>query len=130
LSADTWRAVTFYVRSLVFNWLVLVPMLLVVVMAAQLYFVAWNRDVAMGFACSTPEGDGCVPGAVDLLPGRRPDPRPGALGPGRMAAGTSRDFLVTMAAVSILWLLTARRRRSWRCSACWRSSIAAFLRRE
>ena len=44
-------------RSLVFNWLVLVPMLLVVVMAAQLYFVAWNRDVAMGFACSTPEGD-------------------------------------------------------------------------
>ena len=57
LSADTWRAVTFYVRSLVFNWLVLVPMLLVAIMAAQLYFVAWNRDVAMGFACSTPGDD-------------------------------------------------------------------------
>jgi hypothetical protein len=49
LSADTWRAVTFYVRSLVFNWLVLIPMLLVMVMAAQLYFVAWDRDVALGF---------------------------------------------------------------------------------
>jgi hypothetical protein len=106
LSADTWRAVTFYVRSLVFNWLVLVPMLLVVVMAAQLYFVAWNRDVAMGFACSTPEGDDVTYQVLwtfcedaDLTHGQVLWARVA------YAAAPLVILLVAMAAVSILWLL-------------------------
>jgi hypothetical protein len=106
LSADTWRAVTFYVRSLVFNWLALLPILLVVVMAAQLYFVAWDEDVALGFACSTPgdddatyqvlwtvcEGDGATHGEVVRA---------------RIAhaAAPVVILIVAMAAVSILWLL-------------------------
>jgi hypothetical protein len=106
LSADTWRAVTFYVRSLVFNWLVLLPMLLVVVMAAQLYFVAWNRDVAMGFACSTPDGDDVTYQVLwtfceetDLTHGQVVWTRVA------YAAAPLVILLVAMAAVSILWLL-------------------------
>ena len=106
LSADTWRAVTFYVRSLVFNWLVLVPMLLVVVMAAQLYFVVWNRDVAMGFACSTPDGDDVTYQVLwtfceqsDLTH------RQVLWARAAYAAAPLEILLVAMAAIAILWLL-------------------------
>ena len=106
LSADTWRAVTFYTRSLVFNWLVLLPMLVVVVMAAQLYFVAWDRNVAMGFACSTPAGDDVTYEVLwtfcedaELTHGQVVWARI------TYAAAPLVILLAAMAAVSILWLL-------------------------
>lgn len=107
LSADTWRAVTFYVRSLIFNWLVLLPLLLAIVMAGQLYYLAWDDDVAWGFVCSLP-GDGearndgassrlCPPGAASHSEVIR----------ARVARGLAPlvIFLAAMAAVALLWLL-------------------------
>lgn len=40
LSGDTWRAITVFSRNLVFTWLILLPLLLLAVLAGQLYFVA------------------------------------------------------------------------------------------
>src|SRR5207245_1919063 len=106
LSADTWRAVTFYVRSLVFNWLALLPILLVVVMLAQLYFVAWNEDVALGFACSTPGGDEETYQVLwTLCEGH--GPAHGEVVRARVvhAAAPLVILVAAMAAVSILWRL-------------------------
>ena len=106
LSADTWRAVTFYVRSLVFNWLALLPMLLVVVMTAQLYFVAWNDDVALGFACSTPGGDEETYQVLwTLCEGDGPGHREVLWARLAHAAAPLVILVVAMAAISILWLL-------------------------
>lgn len=106
LSADTWRAVTFYVRSLVFNWLALLPILLVVVMVAQLYFVAWNEDVALGFACSTPGGDEETYQVLWTLC-EGDGPSHGEVVRARVVHAAAPLVILTaaMAALSILWLL-------------------------
>ena len=106
LSADTWRAVTFYVRSLVFNWLALIPMLLVVVMASQLYFVAWNEPIALGFACSTPDGDEETYQVLwTLCEGGGPSRGEVVWARVAHAAAPLVILLAAMAAVAILWLL-------------------------
>ncbi|MCA1616502.1 MAG: hypothetical protein LC800_20890 [Acidobacteria bacterium] len=40
LSADTWRAVTVISRNILLTWLVLLPLLVALILAAQLYFLA------------------------------------------------------------------------------------------
>ena len=106
LSADTWRAVTFYVRSLVFNWLALLPLLLAVVMVTQLYFVAWDDDVALGFACSSPgDGDGSYRVLWTLCEGGGADHAEVVRARLAHAAAPLVILIAAMAAVSILWLL-------------------------
>ena len=46
LSSDTWRAVTFITRNLVMTWLVLLPLLVALVLAGQLYFAMHPDPVA------------------------------------------------------------------------------------
>jgi hypothetical protein len=46
MSADTWRAATFVVRSLVLTWLILLPVLFAVVTAAQLPFLCQSNAAA------------------------------------------------------------------------------------
>jgi hypothetical protein len=107
LSADTWRAVTFYVRSLIFNWLALLPLLLAVVMAGQLYYLAWDDDVARGFVCSLPDhGEASGDGAASKI-----CPPGGASHSAVVWTRASRALaplvilLAAMAAVALLWLL-------------------------
>jgi predicted acylesterase/phospholipase RssA len=49
-SPDTWRLIAFYVRSLLFTWAALLPLLLAAVIGAQAFFLA-NKDVARAFLC-------------------------------------------------------------------------------
>ena len=44
LSTDTWRAVTFIVRSLILTWLILLPILFAAVLLSRLYFLAQPRS--------------------------------------------------------------------------------------
>ena len=62
-SADTWRGITFYLRTLVCTWAMLLPLILAAVMAAQ-WFYAGNvlrqielgdAGVATAFLCSQPD---------------------------------------------------------------------------
>ena len=91
---------TFYVRSLIFNWLVLLPLLLAVVMTGQLYYLAWDDDVARGFVCSHPgdgEVSGCPPGSASHS----------AVVWARVARALAPIvvLLAAMAAAALLWLL-------------------------
>lgn len=62
-SADTWRGVTFYLRTLFCTWLMLLPLLLAAVMAAQWFFAGdalrfirlGDASVSAGFLCSRPD---------------------------------------------------------------------------
>lgn len=54
LSGDTWRAATVISRNLVLTWMVLLPLLVAAMLAAQLYF-AGNDEVAYDFICSRPD---------------------------------------------------------------------------
>ena len=62
-SADTWRGITFYLRTLLFTWLMLLPLLLAAVMAVQWLFAGdalrkvelGDATVATGFLCSAPD---------------------------------------------------------------------------
>ena len=51
LSPDTWRLVAFFIRNLLFTWVILLPVLLAVVMAGQAYFLASDR-AATAFLCT------------------------------------------------------------------------------
>lgn len=65
MTVDTWRAAAVVSRNLIFTWCVLLPILLAVVLAGQLYFVAQSFDpyVAEVFAAE-PAAAGHVAGAV------------------------------------------------------------------
>lgn len=111
LSADTWRAVTVVARNLVLTWLALLPVLLAVALAAQLFFVA-HPDSAYGFVCIAPRRSTAV--AAASLPAicaevRASQPA-GSTVPGEPYEEVLRRRLaIAMEPVSILgvWLLAA-----------------------
>ena len=49
-SPDTWRLIAWYVRSLLFTWIALLPLLLAAIMAAQAFYL-YNPTVARAFVC-------------------------------------------------------------------------------
>ena len=50
LSPDTWRMLAFYIRGLLFTWVVLLPLLLAAVMFGQTFFM--TRSAADAFVCA------------------------------------------------------------------------------
>jgi predicted acylesterase/phospholipase RssA len=64
LSADTWRAITFYVRNVSFTWLAFIPLLLAIVLFAQVVYLL-DMGSAQEFLCPQRSG---VPPAADIDP--------------------------------------------------------------
>jgi hypothetical protein len=60
LSADTWRAITFYVRNVTLTWLALVPLLLAIVLFAQLVYLL-DTASAQEFLCPQRSGIAATP---------------------------------------------------------------------
>jgi len=63
LSGDTWRAAAVFSRNLILTWLVLLPVLCIVVLLGQLYFVAqpFDNGVVADFVHSSAQRPGAPP---------------------------------------------------------------------
>jgi hypothetical protein len=116
-SADTWRGITFYVRTLLFTWLMLLPLLLAAVMAAQWFFAGdFLRHVALGdarvatsFLCALPDRDGSPQIlAAGVCQDASPEPHARVL-QSRLsyAAAPLAVLAVLLLTLSMLWLLHA-----------------------
>ena len=69
LSPDTWRMLAFYIRGLLFTWVVLLPLLLAAVMFGQTFFM--TSSAADAFVRAPPP-----PRPPPRHPGTLPAPRP------------------------------------------------------
>lgn len=68
LSMDTWRAIGFIARNLVFTWLVLLPVLLAAVLLGQVYFAVFTNDFPHENKIVIQEQTGDEPGAQKVIP--------------------------------------------------------------
>lgn len=115
-SADTWRGITFYLRSLLFTWLMLLPLLLAAVMAAQWLFAGnvlheielGDLHVASNYLCSLPDRDGPQRLPAGICQDLEPESHAHALR-ARLAyaAGPVVVLAVLLATLAMLWLLHA-----------------------
>ena len=114
VSADTWRAITFYLRSLLFNWLVFLPLFLAAIVAGQLYFVA-SPGVGTDLVCSAPDRPGAAPAdrivvaapSSPLCSGYRVEHGDALSRRLHAAALPFVALFIAMAVISLLWLLHA-----------------------
>ena len=135
LSPDTWRMLAFYIRGLLFTWVVLLPLLLAAVMFGQTFFM--TKSAADAFVCA-PAPPPSPPAATApyrdaAAEQRRAHPEGYCAGPNvpRLTARQARwirvthaakpmAFLVTMyATLAILWLVYA--------SSPWWLALVSFI---
>ena len=135
LSPDTWRMLAFYIRGLLFTWVVLLPLLLAAVMFGQTFFM--TRSAADAFVCAPAPppspAAATAPSGDAAAEQRRAHPEGYCAGPNvpRLTARQARwirfthaakpmAFLVTMyATLAILWLVYA--------SSPWWLALVSFI---
>ena len=116
-SADTWRGITFYVRTLLFTWLMLLPLLLAAVMGAQWLFAGdalrkvelGDAGVPTSFLCSLPDDYG-GPSLLSASACRAVTPIPHVqVLKARLAYAAAPLIVlaVLLVTLSVLWLLHA-----------------------
>ena len=129
LSPDTWRMLAFYIRGLLFTWVVLLPLLLAAVMFGQTFFM--TKSAADAFVCAPSPAPAATAPSGDAQ--RRAHPEGYCAGPdvplltARQArwirfthAAKPMAFLVTMyATLAILWLVYA--------SSPWWLALVSFI---
>ena len=135
LSPDTWRMLAFYIRGLLFTWVVLLPLLLAAVMFGQTFFM--TRSAADAFVCAPAPplapAAATAPSRDAAAEQRRAHPEGYCASPdvppltARQArwirfthAAKPMAFLVTMyATLAILWLVYA--------SSPWWLALVSFI---
>ncbi|MBI1733531.1 MAG: patatin-like phospholipase family protein [Candidatus Rokubacteria bacterium] len=100
MSADTWRAVAVVSRNLIFTWCVLLPILLAVVLAGQLYFVAQRFDEQVAWEFVQDRAPVGAPAADDPARTARQRWRDRAL----VAARPAIAFGAGIVVVALLWI--------------------------